>query len=45
MTRNVCQVLGMDLNTPVSFVVCYTRDGATSFEQVNTKNKVVLEQL
>lgn len=26
-TRNVFQVLGADLNTPVDFVVCWTKDG------------------
>jgi len=29
-TRNVYQVLGRDLNTPVKFVVCYTKDGKAS---------------
>lgn len=27
MTRNTFQILGEDLNTPVSFVVCWTRGG------------------
>jgi len=27
MTRNVCQVLGYDLKSPVEFVVCWTKDG------------------
>lgn len=27
MTRNTFQILGKDLNTPVSFVVCWTRGG------------------
>lgn len=26
--RNVFQIMGRDLNTPVKFVVCWTRDGA-----------------
>ena len=30
MARNVHQVLGLDLNTPVSFVVCWTPDGCES---------------
>lgn len=25
--RNVCQILGQDLKTPTSFIVCYTKDG------------------
>lgn len=29
-TRNVYQVLGKDLNSPVEFVVCYTQDGKAS---------------
>lgn len=29
-TRNVYQVLGKDLHTPVEFVVCYTQDGKAS---------------
>lgn len=28
ISRNMCQVLGADLDSPVSFVVCYTPDGA-----------------
>ena len=27
MARNICQVLGEDLKTPTSFVVCWTKDG------------------
>lgn len=27
--RNVCQVLGMDLETPSKFVMCWTQDGKT----------------
>jgi hypothetical protein len=27
MTRNICQILGKDCNTPSNFVVCYTADG------------------
>lgn len=30
MARNVLQVLGQDLNSPVDFVVCYTHDGLAS---------------
>lgn len=30
MSRNVHQVLGEDLDAPVEFVLCYTRDGCTS---------------
>lgn len=30
MARNVHQVLGEDLNTPVKFVVCYTKGGSGS---------------
>lgn len=26
-SRNICQILGQDLNTPVDFVVCYTENG------------------
>ena len=26
-TRNVYQILGMDLDTPVSMVICWTKDG------------------
>ena len=26
-SRNICQILGKDLNTPVAFVVCYTENG------------------
>lgn len=29
-TRNVCQILGDDLETPVEFVVCWTKDGKAS---------------
>ena len=31
--RNAFQVLGSDLNTPSSFVVCWTRDGAISHSE------------
>lgn len=27
MARNSCQILGLDLKTPVDFVVCWTKDG------------------
>lgn len=30
MARNCNQVLGEDLNTPVEFIVCWTRDGKAS---------------
>lgn len=30
MIRNVCQVLGYDLQTPVKFIVCWTKDGKAS---------------
>jgi hypothetical protein len=30
--RNVCQVLGRDLQTPSKFVICYTSDGANGKE-------------
>jgi len=36
-SRNVGQVLGMDLVTPVAFVLCWTKDGACTKDQV-TKN-------
>jgi len=29
-TRNVCQILGYDLKTPVEFVICWTPDGKPS---------------
>jgi len=29
-TRNVCQILGEDLKTPVDFVICWTKDGKAS---------------
>lgn len=32
-TRNVCQILGSDCQTPVQFVVCYTPDGATQLSE------------
>ena len=35
--RNTGQVLGMDLETPVAFVLCWTKDGATTESDV-TKN-------
>ena len=37
MTRNVLQVLGEDLQTPSSFVVCWTEDGCESAEE-RTRN-------
>lgn len=30
MDRNACQILGRDGNTPVEFVVCWTKDGKAS---------------
>lgn len=36
-SRNVGQVLGSDLASPVSFILCYTPDGATN-EQERTRN-------
>lgn len=35
MARNVCQVLGADLKTPVKCVICYTSDGCETFEKYN----------
>lgn len=35
--RNTGQILGMDLKTPVKFVVCWTPDGAESLDQVTRK--------
>lgn len=35
MTRNVMQILGKDLNTPSSFVVCWTPDGCESHKTRN----------
>ena len=29
-TRNIYQILGQDLNTPVKCVVCWTKDGKSS---------------
>lgn len=37
MARNVHQVLGRDLQTPVDFVLCYTPDGCTSIERYTSK--------
>ncbi len=33
MARNVHQVLGEDLNSQSKFLLCYTKDGCTSYEQ------------
>ena len=30
MSRNTYQILGLDLNTPVEFVLCWTKDGLAS---------------
>ena len=30
MSRNTYQILGLDLNTPVDFVLCWTKDGLAS---------------
>lgn len=35
--RNTGQILGVDLKTPVSFVVCYTKDGAQSEQEITAK--------
>lgn len=35
--RNVGQVFGYNLNTPVEFVVCYTSDGAETASEVTSK--------
>lgn len=35
MARNVHQILGKDLMSPVDFVICWTKDGATRASQVN----------
>lgn len=37
LARNGYQVLGVDLNTPADFVICYTNDGASSHTE-RTKN-------
>lgn len=37
-TRNVCQILGPECDTPVSFVVCYTPDGATQLSEFTPKS-------
>lgn len=34
-TRNVFQILGSDLRNPTKFVVCYTKDGATSLDDIS----------
>lgn len=34
-TRNVFQVLGSDLKTPSKFLVCYTRDGACTYDETS----------
>ena len=36
MTRNVHQILGLDLRTPTSAVICWTADGATSITTEDT---------
>lgn len=30
MNRNVCQVLGVNLNKPADFIICWTKDGKDS---------------
>jgi hypothetical protein len=35
IARNMHQILGQDLNTPVEFVVCWTKDGCESHETYN----------
>jgi len=37
MGRNMLQILGQKLDTPVSFVVCWTPDGCKSKEERNVK--------
>lgn len=34
-SRNVCQILGQDLESPVDMVLCWTPDGAEKFDDVN----------
>lgn len=34
-TRNVFQVLGADLRSPSNFLVCWTRDGACSYDETS----------
>lgn len=29
-SRNICQILGQDMQTPVKFVLCYTQNGVTT---------------
>jgi hypothetical protein len=36
-TRNIFQILGQDLETPVDFVICYTRDGAQTSADTSIK--------
>jgi len=37
MARNVHQVLGLGLDTPSDFLICWTPDGASTKEEVNQK--------
>ncbi len=37
MARNVHQVLGMHLDRPSAFIICWTRNGAETFEEANNK--------
>lgn len=37
-SRNVCQVLGKDLDQPTDFVICWTPDGANNRTQQVTSN-------
>lgn len=30
MARNSCQIFGLDMKTPVEFVICWTEDGKAS---------------
>lgn len=36
--RNVFQVLGKDLRTPSKFLICYTKDGANSYESTSVED-------
>ena len=37
MARNVYQILGLDLNTPVDFVICWTPCGSQTDKQRSIK--------
>jgi len=38
MARNAMQIFGADMNTPVSFVICWTPDGANGTTQPTSYN-------